>query len=86
MDIFIKKVEIYWNCEASVFSGVKRESFSFKDIKVLHNGGVINRTIKSRFFRSLQNFTIKIKDSNLSIKVNRDKFLKDNIYYPLASL
>jgi len=67
----------------SVFAGVTRNSLSLMEIKQLHLGGKINKTISSKFFKSFTNLSIKIKDINLTISGNREKILKDNVYHPL---
>lgn len=67
----------------SVFAGVTRNSLTFEEIKQLHLGGKISKTISSKYFKSLKNISIKIKDINLTISANREKELKDNVYYPL---
>jgi hypothetical protein len=67
----------------SVFAGVARNSLSLDQVKELHSGGKISRIISSKFFKSFKNFSIKIKDTNLTISANREKQLKDNVYYPL---
>jgi hypothetical protein len=72
--------------EASIFAGIKRDSLSLLEIKKMHFGGNIKKTIPSKFFKSFTNLSIKIKDIKLIIKANRDKKLIDNIYYPLHIL
>jgi hypothetical protein len=67
----------------SVFAGVTRNSLTLDQIKQLHLGGEINKTISSKFFKSFTNLSIKIKDINLTISANREKKLKDNVYHPL---
>ena len=67
----------------SVFAGVARNSLTLNQIKELHLGGKISKTISSKFFKSFTNLSIKIKDINLTISANREKELKDNVYYPL---
>ena len=67
----------------SVFAGVTRNSLSLMEIKQLHLGGKINKTISSKFFKSFTNLSIKIKDINLTISANREKELKGNVYHPI---
>src|ERR1700686_1765599 len=67
----------------SVFAGVKRDSLTLDQIKELHEGGKINKTIPSKFFKSFKNLSIKIKDINLTISANREKTLLGNVYQPL---
>lgn len=67
----------------SVFAGVKRDSLTMDQIKQLHEGGNVNKTIHSKFFKSFKNLSIKVKDINLTISANREKVLIDNVYLPL---
>jgi hypothetical protein len=67
----------------SVFAGVKRDSLTLEQIKELHLGGSINKTVPSKFFKSFKNLTVKIKDISLTISANRDKVLIGNTYKPV---
>ena len=62
--------------------GIKRNSISFEDIESLYKGGKITRTIHNRFFKSLVNLNITIKDTKVTIEFNPDKKLVDNQYIP----
>lgn len=66
-----------------MFAGVQRDSLSLKEIKQLHEGGSINKTIPSKLFKSFKNLTVKIKDISLTISANREKVLIGNTYKPV---
>ena len=68
--------------EKSVWAGIKRNSISFEDIESLYKGCKITRTIHNRFFKSLVNLNIAIKDTKVTIEFNPDKKLVDNQYIP----
>jgi hypothetical protein len=72
-----------WGFNKSVFAGVERDSLTLDQIKELHLGGSINKTIPSKFFKSFKNLSIKIKDISLTISANREKTLIGNVYHPL---
>ena len=63
--------------------GIKRNSISFEDIESLYKGCKITRTIHNRFFKSLVNLNIAIKDTKVTIEFNPDKKLVNNQYIPL---
>ena len=69
--------------EKSVWAGVKRNSISFEEIESLFKGNIITRTISNRFFKSLVNLNIAIKDTKVTIEFNPDKKLVNNQYIPL---
>ena len=64
--------------------GVKRNSISFEEIESLFKGNVITRTISNRFFKSLVNLNIAIKDTKVTIEFNPSKKLVGNNYQPLT--
>ena len=64
--------------------GIKRNSISFEDIESLYKGGKITRTIHNRFFKSLVNLNIAIKDTKVTIEFNPSKKLVGNNYQPLT--
>lgn len=66
----------------SVFSGVPRNSLSFDQVKTIFNGGIVTIQIYNRFFKSLTNLNIVIKDTHLTIKNENNKKLINNTYYP----
>jgi hypothetical protein len=68
--------------EKSVFSGVKRNSLSFKEVEYIFKGGISIKEIPVRFYRYLDSLKIKIKKSKISIKKTSDKILYNNIYLP----
>ena len=70
--------------EKSIFAGVKRNSLSFNEIKILFKGETITKLIKTRFFKSLQNLSIKIKTHKLTISKKPDKILINNNYIPIT--
>jgi hypothetical protein len=69
--------------EKSVFAGVTRNSLTLSQIKELHLGGNITKTIPSKFFKSFKNLSIKIKELKITVRANREKNIIDNIYYPI---
>ena len=64
--------------------GVKRNSISFEEIESLFKGNIITRTISNRFFKSLVNLNIAIKDTKVTIEFNPSKKLVGNNYQPLT--
>ena len=66
--------------EKSIWAGVKRNSLSFNELKYLFKGGLVTRLINNRFFKSLSNLSISIKDINLTLKYKPFKKLVDNQY------
>ena len=64
--------------------GIKRNSISFEDIESLYKGCKITRTIHNRFFKSLVNLNIAIKDTKVTIEFNPSKKLVGNNYQPLT--
>ena len=69
--------------EKSVFAGVAKDSLTLMQIKELHQGGQIKKTIPTKFFKSFKNLSIKIKDLKITVTANRDKKLFGGVYYPL---
>ena len=69
--------------EKSVFSGVERDSLSFKEIVELSQGKTINKSINNRFFRSFKDLEVRIKPSVINICIKSTKVLQDNNYLPL---
>ena len=69
--------------DISVFAGVKRNTLSFDQIKSIHNGEIITVKQDSRFFKSMNDLSIKIQSVNTNIQRNNDKLLINNIYYPI---
>ena len=69
--------------EKSVWAGITRNSISFEDIKLLFSGGILKKSIKSRFYRSLQNLSITIKDITQTISYKPHKKLVNNRYIPI---
>ena len=57
--------------ERSIWAGVERNSLSFNELVHLFKGGKINKVANSRFFKSLTNLSITIKDVNLTIILYR---------------
>jgi hypothetical protein len=85
----IKKYGYYYHDKngskitASVFSGVKRDSLSFEEIKFLAEGGEISKTIPVRFNKSIKDLNIKIKPATITIRKSDYKQMTDNTYQPL---
>lgn len=69
--------------EKSVYAGVERDTLSFQDILNISNGDILDSTAKSRFYKSIANLKISIKDVKTSIQINSSKELIDNKYYPV---
>jgi len=69
--------------EASVFSGVPRNSLTFDEIKTINQGNVIIKNVSNRFFKSFNSLNISIKDTFISIKNTNDKLLVNNEYLPI---
>ena len=68
--------------EKSVFAGIKRNSLTFNEIKSIFNGSILIKEIPSRFYKSFNNFNIIIKSAKVSIRMNNEKELINNIYIP----
>ena len=69
--------------EKSVWAGVKRNSLSFKDIVSLFNGESITRTISNRFYKSITDLSVIIKDSHVTVEFKPHKELNNNIFKPI---
>lgn len=54
--------------EKSVFAGVIRDSLTFNEIKKIFNGKTIEKETSTRFYKSLKNLNITIKNIKISIK------------------
>ena len=71
--------------EKSVIAGVERNSLSFETIQNIFNGKIIHVKSENRFFKSIKNLNIKIKDSIITkILFKPKKKLIDNHYIPLT--
>ena len=64
----------------SIFAGVTRNSLSFEQIEKLYKGEDIKVISNNRFFKSLKHLTIKIKSTQITLKLNREKLLIKNDY------
>ena len=69
--------------EKSVWAGITRNSLSFKDLLHLFSGRIIQRIVNNRFFKSLQNLNISIKNVKLTISYKPHKKLLNNNYLPI---
>nr|YP_010254605.1 DNA polymerase [Ganoderma sichuanense]QUA00738.1 DNA polymerase [Ganoderma sichuanense] len=69
--------------EKSVWAGYTRDGLSFNDIKELAAGNKLTRVVKSRFYRSINELSIRIKDITLTIQATPHKKLIDNVYQPI---
>ena len=67
----------------SVFSGIKRDSLTFDEIVKLSHGEKITKVIPLRFYRSMQDMSVSIRSSNVTISRTLDKPLINNRYIPL---
>jgi hypothetical protein len=63
--------------ERSVFAGAERNSISFQDIKLMSEGGTIEKEYKDTFIRSFDKMEICIKDKNIQLIISKDKHIKD---------
>nr|ARI44248.1 hypothetical protein [Lentinula edodes] len=70
--------------EKSVFAGVIRDSLTFNEIKKIFNGKTIEKETSTRFYKSLKNLNITIKNIKISIKKNNTKLLLNNNYIPIT--
>ena len=59
--------------ERSIFAGVKRNSLSYEDINKLARGENVPVQHQTRFFKSLNNLSIKIKSVDIHIVKNNHK-------------
>jgi hypothetical protein len=59
--------------EASVFAGVSRNSIPFKEIESMFNGGILEKRIDIRFYKSFSSLDFTIKASKLTVKMNNKK-------------
>ena len=69
--------------EKSVWAGFTRDGLSFNDIKELSVGNKLSRVVKSRFYRSFNDLSIRIKDVTLTIEATPHKKLIGNVYHPI---
>ena len=69
--------------EKSVFAGVKRDSLTFEEVTKIFNNETIIKFVPNRFTKSFKNLNIKIGTSKISIKLNHDKQLINNVYVPI---
>ena len=67
----------------SVFSGVQKDSITFKEIIKLSKGERLIKEIRLRFYKSLKNLSITISSTKITISRSLDKSLIDNHYLPL---
>lgn len=75
---YIKDTQII---EKSVFAGIPRDNLHYNDI--LMKGDTIELGIKTRFFKSLTNLTISVKEIKTSLTYKPSKELIDNHFIPL---
>jgi hypothetical protein len=69
--------------EKSVFAGITRDSLSFLEVIDIFNGGTIVKTVKDRFFKSMLDLTVSVKDINISVRFKPRKRLVNNNYLPI---
>ena len=62
----------------SIWAGVKINSLSLNELQTLFNGGIVTRLINNRFFRSLSNLSIAIKDYHVTVDFMPHKELANN--------
>jgi len=46
----------------STFAGVPKNILTFKEIEIIHNNGVINKIVPTRFYKSFKDLSISIKE------------------------
>jgi hypothetical protein len=68
--------------DASVFSGVKRNSLSFDEVTNIANGYSITVNLPDRLYKSLRRLNVEFKASKLTITSSDSKPLIDNLYRP----
>lgn len=68
--------------ERSIFTGVQRNSLTFKEITNIAKGNYLVKKINTQFFKSFNNMNIRISDTSLTIKRSENKLLKNNKYIP----
>ena len=66
-----------------VFAGVPRNNLSFQEIIDIFNGKTIIKYISSRFYRSISNLSITIKDTKIAVSFKPNKILVNNNYIPI---
>lgn len=69
--------------ESSVFAGVKRNSLTFADILKLYRGETLTTDTRIRFYKSISNLNIKIKNIKTNIHSTPSKKLVNNRYLPV---
>jgi hypothetical protein len=69
--------------EKSVFAGVTRDSLSFQEITDIFKGKTIVKSIINRFFRSMNDLSVNIKDITIKVSFKPNKQLINNNYLPI---
>jgi hypothetical protein len=69
--------------ENSTIAGIDRNTISFDKIQDLFCGITITKFIPIRFFKSLNNLTISIKSTHITIDNKCNKILINNKYFPI---
>jgi len=52
-----------------VFAGVTRDSLTFEEVKSIYQGYTITKEIPLRFYKSLDDLSINIKASKITIRL-----------------
>jgi hypothetical protein len=70
--------------ELSTFAGVPKNDLSFDEVNRIHNGEIIVRNLKDRFYKTFNSLSIKTQTNvTLQISNKRDKKLINNEYLPI---
>lgn len=67
----------------STVAGVEKNSLTWSDIELLASGGHLTKTLPNVFHKNLNNLSIKIKDTNITVSNNPSKICIDNRYIPI---
>ena len=69
--------------EKSVFAGIERNSLTLLDIKNIIKGDIITKHIENRFYKRLDNLSVNINSTKVTISLKNFKKLENNTYFPL---
>jgi len=69
--------------EKSVFAGIERDSLTLLDIRNILKGDVITKHINNRFYKRLDNLSININSTKVTISLKNLKKIENNNYIPL---
>ena len=66
--------------EKSVWAGIRRDSLTFSEIESLYKGSKIVKKSEGRFYKSISDLSISIKDTHTTLEYNPHKRVNDNNY------